>query len=166
MLVMLVGACSSSPGGTAGPGSTTVPPAATTAGGEPTSAPAAGEPCSFLTADQVGTIVGTVPVEVKERAGRGDCDYFLNTAKDSKVNVGVTIGPDGLALFESTKGLGEPQPATLGDEAYSINLGELGTLVIARKGDTVVAIQVLTAADAADQLAKATALAQAVIAGL
>jgi hypothetical protein len=125
-----------------------------------------GEPCSFLTAEQIAVVVGTAPVEVKERAGRGDCDYFLTAAKDQKVNVGVTPGADGQAIFESTKDLGDPQPMDLGDEAYSINLEEVGTIVLVVKGDAVVVVQVLTTGDVADQLAKATALAQAVIAGL
>jgi hypothetical protein len=103
---------------------------------------------------------------VKERAGRGDCDYWLDAAKTTKVNIGVTSGPDGLALFESTKGLGDSQPASLGDEAYSSALGDLGTLVMVREGDAVVAVQVLTTGDAAAQLVAATALAQAVLAGL
>jgi len=98
--------------------------------------------------------------------GRGDCDYWLDAAKTTKVNIGVTPGPDGLALFESTKGLGDPQPASLGDEAYSIALGDLGTLVMVREGDAVVAVQALTTGDAAAQLVAATALARAVLAGL
>lgn len=163
---LVIAACSSPPSGTPTPGATTVPPAATAAG-QQTTTPVAGEPCSFLTAAEVGTIVGTVPVEVKERAGRGDCDYWLDVAKTTKVNIGVTPSPDGVALFESTKALGEPQTVpNLGDEAYSIALGDLGTLVMVREGDAVVAVQVLTAGDAAAQLVAATALAQAVLASL
>lgn len=91
--------------------------------------------------------------------------YWLTAAKDSKVNIGVTTGPDGLSLFEATKALGSPQPANLGDEAYSIFLDNLGTIVMARKGDSVVSLQVLTSGDAADQLRQATALVEAILAG-
>ena len=170
-LFVLVG-CSSAPSGsTQGPNPTTLGPAVTqapaaTVTGAATSGPAAGEPCSFLTAEAVGAIVGTVPLEVAERIGRGDCDYFLTAAKQSKVNIGVFTGVDAAALFDVTKGLGDPQPVSLGDEAYSIYNEGLGTLVLVRKGDSVASVQVLTPTDAADQLAKATALAQALLAGL
>lgn len=164
-VVLVLAACSSTPSGASqNPQATTNVPGATVAS-EPTSAPVAGEPCSFLTAAEIDAVLGSVPVEVKERAGRGDCDYWLDAAKTSKVNIGVTTGPDGLALFESTKALGDPQPVSLGDEAYSIFLEGTGTVILVRKGDSVVSVQLLTSEDAAAQLVKATALAQAVISG-
>ena len=90
---------------------------------------AAGEPCSFLTKEEVGAIVGTTPVEVAERVGRGDCDYWLTAAKDAKISIGVFSGPDDTTLFEGTKGIGDPQPVlNVGDDAYSISTGDLGTL--------------------------------------
>ena len=166
-LGLILGACSSGPAGqgSQGPGAGTPVPGATS--GNPLgSGPLAGEPCSFLTAAQVGAVIGTTPVEVQERPNRGDCDYWLTAAKDTKVNVGVTTGPDAAPLFENTKGLGQTAPVSLGDEAYSMSLAELGTLVMVRKGDSVVAVQVLTKDDAAKQLVQATALAQAVLAAL
>ena len=162
-------ACGSQPpAATTNPGATNQPPAATTAGEQPTTAPVAGEPCSFLTSEQVAAVVGTAPVEIKERAGRGDCDYWLDAAKSSKINIGVTTGPDGVALFDSTKALGEPVAvASLGDEAYSISLGtDLGTLVMVKQGDAVVAVQVLTTAEPAEQAIRAIALARAVLTNL
>ena len=150
-LAVLLSACSSPPAATSGPGATTLPPAATTSGGGPTSAPVGGEPCSFLSAEQVTAIVGTAPVEIKARAGRGDCDYFLDAAKTTKVNIGVTPGADGLALFESTKALGEFLPVpNLGDDAYMLVLDELGTVVVAKKGDSVVSVQLLNTMDSAE----------------
>ena len=154
-------AASSTPGAATNP-----PPGATTSGGDPTDPPIAGEPCSFLTADTVGAIVGTTPVEVAERPGRGDCDYWLTAAKDEKVNIGVTIGPDGPPIFESTKGLGDAQALDLGDDSYSIYNETIGTLVMVQIDDAVLAVQVATSADATNQRAQAIRLAEAVIDGL
>jgi hypothetical protein len=166
-LALLLGACSSPPSATSAPGSTTLPPAATAAAGEPTGAPVAGEPCSFLTAEQVTAIVGTAPVEIKERAGRGDCDYWLDAAKTAKINVGVTTGADGAALFESTKALGEFLPVpNLGDDAYMLVLDELGTIVVVKQGDSVVSVQLLNAMDSAEQAIRVINLARAVVEGL
>jgi hypothetical protein len=69
------------------------------------------------------------------------------------------------SYFESTKGIGTPESVDLGDEAYPIFNASIGTVVVARIGDTVVAVQVFTA-DADDQLAQATAIAEAVFGGL
>jgi hypothetical protein len=168
-LALIVTGCGSQPPGvTTNPGATTLPPAATTTGEQPTTGPVAGEPCSFLTSEQLAAVVGTAPIEIKERAGRGDCDYWLDAAKTSKVNIGVTMGPDGVTLFDSTKALGEPVAVpSLGDEAYSISLGtDLGTLVMVKQGDAVVAVQVLTTAEPAEQAIRAIALARAVLANL
>lgn len=162
--ILAFAACSSSSGPTQGPGATS--PAATTSGGEPTNPAVAGQPCSYLTAEEVGAVVGIVPVEVAERVGRGDCDYWLTSAQDEKVNIGVTTGPDAQSLFDVTKGMGDPQPVSLGDEAYSIYNESIGTLVVVMKGDSVVAVQVATSADTAEQLAHATALADAIVATL
>ena len=97
-------------------------------------------------------------VEIAERVGRGDCDYWLTADKDSKVNVGVFTGPDNASLFEGTKGIGTPEPVNLGDEAYSIFNESIGTVVVARKGDATVIVQVLTGSVAADQLRQGTEL--------
>ena len=165
--ILLLAACSSSPSGDASQ-------AASAAASEPaasvpaasTPAVIAGEPCSFLTAEEVGAIVGTTPVEVAERVGRGDCDYFLTAAKDAKVEIGVFTGPDNATLFEATKGIGDPQPVeNVGDDAYSIFNADIGTLVVAKQGDATIVVQVLTA-DTASQLSQAIELAKAVIANL
>ena len=162
--LVLVAACSS-PAGSSGPVNTTgVTATATAVTTLPTGGAAAGAPCSFLTAAQVGTIVGTTPIEVAERPGRGDCDYWLTAAKDAKVNIGVFQGADALALFESTKGIGTPQPVALGDEAYSIYNASIGTLVVVKQGDRVITAQVFAGTDAAEQLRQATAIATAVLA--
>jgi hypothetical protein len=165
--LLLLAACSASPssdGSQAASLAASAPAASAPAASTP--AVLAGEPCSFLTAEEVGAIVGTTPIEVAERVGRGDCDYFLTAAKDAKVEIGVFTGPDNATLFEGTKGIGDPQPVVdVGDEAYSISTGDLGTLVVAKQGDATIIVQVLTA-DTADQLRQATELAQAVIAGL
>jgi hypothetical protein len=167
MTVLLLAACSSSPsseGSQAASAGASEPAASGPAASTP--AVVAGEPCSFLTAEEVGAIVGTTPVEVAERVGRGDCDYFLTAAKDAKVEIGVFTGPDNATLFESTKGIGDPQPVVdVGDDAYSISTQDIGTLVVAKQGDATIVVQVLTA-DAASQLSQATELAKAVIAGL
>lgn len=171
-IVFLLGACSSSPSGGGAPAASASTAATTPAGSVPAaSAPAAseaalgGEPCSFLTAEQVGAIVGTTPVEVAERIGRGDCDYWLTAAKDSKVNVGVFTGAEATSYFEQTKGIGTPEIVNVGDEAYSIFNESIGTIVVARKGDAVVAVQVFAGA-ATDQLRQATELVEAILAGL
>ena len=159
----LLGACSSGPssGGT---------PAASASGRAsapaPASAVAAGEPCSYLTAQEVGAILGATPVEVAERVGRGDCDYWLTLTRDGKVNIGVFTGPEAADYFESTKRIGTPEPVNVGDEAYTVFNGSIGTLVVARKGDSVVAAQVYVGDVPADQLRQATALVEAVVARL
>jgi hypothetical protein len=167
MAIVLLAACTTNPttnGSQAASVGASEPGASAPAGSTPVVA--AGEPCSFLTADEVGAIVGTTPVSVDERVGRGDCDYFLTAAKDSKVEIGVFTGPDNASLFEQTKGIGDPQPvADVGDDAYSIATEDLGTLVVAKQGDATIVVQVLTA-DTADQLSQATDLAKAVIANL
>lgn len=56
--------------------------------------------------------------------------------------------------------------SSLGDEAFSIFNESIGTIVAVRKGDSTAAVQVFAGTDAADQLAKARALAEAVLAGL
>lgn len=162
--LLLLAACSTAPSSPSSEGSQAPSlPASAPAASTP---PAAGEPCSFLTAEEVGAIVGTTPVEVAERVGRGDCDYWLTAAKDSKVSIGVFSGPDDTTLFEGTKGIGDPQPVpNVGDDAYSIFNEDLGTLVVAKLGEATIIVQVLTA-DTADQLSQATELAEAVIAGL
>ena len=164
-VALLLSACSSAP-----PGPPTVAPGVATpvgtAAGPATELPGAGDACEFVTAEAVGGIMGIAPVEVAERAGRADCDYWLDAAKTSKVNIGVTTGPDGAALFESTKALGEPAPVAIGDDAYTVALQGLGTVLMVKSGDAVVSVQVLTDKDPADQLARARAVAEAVIAGL
>jgi hypothetical protein len=165
--ILLLASCSSSPS-SEGSQAASLPASAPAASAPAASTPAviAGEPCSFLTAEEVGAIVGTTPVEVAERVGRGDCDYFLTAAKDAKVEIGVFTGPDNATLFEGTKGIGDPQPVlSVGDEAYSISTQDLGTLVVAKQGDATIIVQVLTA-DTASQLSQATELTQAVIANL
>ena len=165
--VILLAACSSSPSSEGSPDASlpgSSPAASAPVGSTP--AVVAGEPCSFLTAEEVGVIVGTTPVEVAERVGRGDCDYWLTAAKDAKISIGVFSGPDDATLFEGTKGIGDPQPVlNVGDDAYSISTGDLGTIVVAKQGDATIIVQVLTA-DTADQLRQATELAQAVIANI
>ena len=151
---------------TPGPGAGTPAPGASTGGGA-TPGPLAGEPCSFLTAEQVTTIVGTAPVEIAERAGRGDCDYWLDAAKTQKINIGVTTGADGAALFESTKALGEFLPVpNLGDDAYMQVLEGLGTIVVAKQGDSVVSVQLLNTMDSAEQAIRVINLAREVVKGL
>lgn len=165
--LLLLAACSSSPsseGSQAASFAASEPAVSEPAASTPTVV--AGEPCSFLTAEEVGAIVGTTPVEVAERVGRGDCDYWLTAAKDAKVSIGVFSGPDDTTLFEGTKGIGDPQPVlNVGDDAYSIFNEDLGTLVVAKLGAATIIVQVLTA-DTADQLRQATELAEAIIAGL
>jgi hypothetical protein len=165
----LLAACSSPSAATQAPAGTSAPPAATSAPPAATGAgnPVAGEPCSFLTGAQVTEIVGTAPVEIAERAGRGDCDYWLDAAKTAKVNVGVFTGADGAALFESTKALGETLPVpNLGDDAYMLVLDGLGTIVVARKGDSVVSVQLLNTMDSAEQAIRVINVARAVVQGL
>ena len=165
-IVFALAACSDPSAATQKPGSTAAPPAATSAG-QPTAGAAAGEPCSFLTAEQVTTIVGTAPVEIAERAGRGDCDYWLDAAKTQKINIGVTTGADGAALFESTKALGEFLPVpNLGDDAYMQVLEGLGTIVVAKQGDSVVSVQLLNTMDSAEQAIRVINLAREVVKGL
>lgn len=164
--LVLLGACS------AGPPSGGTPAASSSASGRapapasaPASAVAAGEPCSYLTAQEVGAIVGATPVQVVERVGRGDCDYWLTLTRDGKVNIGVFTGSEAADYFESTKRVATPEPVNVGDEAYSIFNESIGTVVVARKGDAVVAAQVYMGDAPADQVRRATALVEAVLAG-
>jgi hypothetical protein len=162
--LLAISACTGPPaGGTQNPGATATPGPAATTGAAPTSSPVAGDACSFLTAEEIEATIAMSPVEIAERPGRGDCDYWLTAAKDTKVNVGVTTGPDAAALFESTKGLGEPATVTLGDEAYSIFNESFGTVVVVRKGESVAVVQLFGGTDAEEQLTNAAALARVVI---
>lgn len=164
--ILLLAACQSSPSSEGSQAASLPASDEASAPAASTPAAAAGEPCSFLTAEEVGAIVGTTPVEVAERVGRGDCDYWLTAAKDAHVNIGVFTGPDNATLFEQTKGIGDPQPVEgVGDDAYSIFNESIGTLVVAKQGDATIIVQVLTA-DTADQLRQATELTEAVIANL
>ncbi len=163
--LLVIAACSS-PQGTQNATATGTPAPAATSGSAPTSGAAPGEPCSFLTAEQVGAIMGTTPVEVAERVGRGDCDYLLNAAGDAKVNIGVFTGAEAVSSFDSIKALGTPQTVALGDEAFSIYNEGFGTIVAVREGESTAVAQVFAGADQAEQLRQATALAQAIIAGL
>jgi hypothetical protein len=152
----------SSPATTGSPnGATNAPPAATQAG-QATGPVLAGEACSYFTAEEVGAVVGAVPVKVEERAGRGDCDYFLTTAEDAKVNVGFFEWADGgESTFESTKGFGEPVAMDLGDEAYSVFNESIGTIVLVHAGDSLIVVQAFNTGDRAAQLDHATKLAEA-----
>jgi hypothetical protein len=123
----------------------------------------AGEPCSYLTAEEVGAIVGTVPVRVEARATRGDCDYFLDAAGDAKVNIGLfEWAVDGETNFESAKAFGEPVAIELGDEAFAVHNEGTGTLVMVRAGDSLISVQAFNTGDLAAQLEQATRLAEAV----
>ena len=158
---LLVAACSGGSGAATG-GPTATAPGYTPAAAATTGA-VAGEPCSFLTAEQIAAAIGTTPVSVAERIGRGDCDYWLDAAKTAKVNVGVFTGADAASLFEQTKGIGTPQVVQIGDEAYSIDNPSIGTIVVAKKGTSVVSVQVFTTAPAADRLRQATALVESIL---
>jgi hypothetical protein len=161
LAAIAVAGCSS-PAATGGPGATNAPVA--TQGGqvEQTTGPAlAGEPCSYFTAAEVGAIVGTVPVSVEERAGRGDCDYFLNAAEDAKVNIGFfEWAVDGETNFEAAKSLGEPVSIDLGDAAYSVYNESVGTLVLAHAGGSLIVVQAFNTGDQAAQLQHAMKLAE------
>lgn len=164
--LLLLAACSSGASGEATP-TASLSASAPAASAPAASAPAAaGEPCSYLSAQEVGAIVGTTPVEVAERSGRGDCDYWLTVTRASKVNIGVFTGSEGASYFESTKEIGTPEPVDVGDEAYSIFDASIGTVVVARQGDAVVAAQVFADIATAEQLRQATAVVEAVLAGL
>ena len=164
---LLIAACGSPAATNAPAGATNPPPAATTAGVQPTNGPVAGEPCSFLTSEEAAAVLGIAPVSIEERAGRGDCDYWLDAAKTSKANIGVFTGAEALTLFEGNKMLGESVPVpNLGEEAYMLVLGGLGTIVMAKRGDSVVAAQLLTTEDSAEQAIRAISLARVVIDGL
>jgi hypothetical protein len=153
-------AATSAPGGT---GAGTNPPPAATQAGQATGPVLAGEPCSYLSAEEVGAIVGTVPVLVEERAGRGDCDYFLNAAKDAKVNIGLFEWADGgESTFEGAKSFGDPVSIDIGDEAFGVYNEGTGTLVMVRAGDSLISVQAFNTGELAAQLQHATKLAEAV----
>ena len=161
LLATIALAACSSPAATGGPGGTVQPPAATP-GAQATGPVLAGEACSYFTAAEIGAIVGTVPTTVEERAGRGDCDYFLNAAKDAKVNIGFfEWAVDGQTNFESTKVLGTPVSIDLGDEAFAVYNESLGTIIAVRAGDSLITVQAFNTGDPAAQLVHATKLAEA-----
>jgi len=162
-LAAIAFAACSSPGATVAPGAATNPPPAATQAGEATGPMLAGEACSYLTAEEVGAIVGTAPVLVEERATRGDCDYFLDAAKEAKVNIGLfEWAVDGETNFESAKAFGEPVAIELGDEAFAVYNEGTGTLVMVRAGDSLISVQAFNTGDLAAQLEQATRLAEAV----
>ena len=162
-----VAACGPAPATNPPGGATNPPPAATTSGAQPTSGPVAGEPCSFITAEAIAVILGTTPVSVEERVGRGDCDYWLDAAKTTKANIGVFTGTEATTLFEGNKALGESLPVgNMGEEGYMLVLDGLGTIVMARQGDSVVAVQLLSSLDSAEEAIRVINLARAVVEGL
>ena len=160
LAVVAIAACSS-PAGTpngANPSSGTAP----TTAGQASGPVLAGEACSYFTADEVGAVVGTKPVEVKERAGRGDCDYFLRADQSAKVNVGFfEWAADGQSVFETTKAFGDAASIDLGDEAFSIYNESIGTVVAVHAGDSVIVVQAFNTGDQAAQLEHAKKLAEA-----
>ncbi len=161
LLATIALAACSSPAATGGPGAGTNPPAATP-GAQATGPVLAGEACSYFTAAEVGAIVGSVPTTVEERAGRGDCDYFLNAAKDAKVNIGFfEWAVDGQTNFESTKVLGTPVSIDLGDEAFAVYNESVGMIVAVHAGDSLITVQAFNTGDPAAQLEHATKLAEA-----
>ena len=154
----------SSPAATGGPGSTNTPVGTSsgTPAGQASGPVLAGEACSYFTAEEVGAIVGTTPVTVEEREGRGDCDYFLKADESAKVNVGFfEWAADGASVFESTKGFGDPVTLDLGDDAYTLYNESIGTLALVRAGDSLIVIQAFNTGDQAAQLEHATNLAEA-----
>jgi hypothetical protein len=163
LLAILAVATCSSPGTNGTPATGTNPPPAATRAGQASDPIPAGEPCSFLTAEEINATIAATPVEIAERPGRRDCDYWLTAARDAKVTVGVTTGADAAAVFESTKALGEPATVTLGDEAYSIFNESIGTVVVVRKGESVAIVQQFGGTNPEEQLTNAAALARVVI---
>jgi len=160
LVAALVLAACSSPATTTGPAGTSAP--AGTAAGQATGPVLAGEACSYFTAAEVGAIVGTTPVKVEERAGRGDCDYLLNADGSAKVNIGFAEwAADGESTYETTKAFGEPATIELGDEAYSVFNESIGTLVLVHAGDSLIVVQAFNTGDQAAQLQHATKLAEA-----
>jgi hypothetical protein len=162
VLVIATAACSSpaATSGPGGPGSTNAPVA--TAGAAATTPVLAGDPCSYLTLEEVGVLVGATPISAEERAGRGDCDYFFSAAKDAKVNVGLfELADGGDATFESTKAFGDPVSFSLGDEAYTVYNESLGALVLAKAGDIVIVVQAFNTGDRAAMTEQAMKLADA-----
>jgi hypothetical protein len=159
VVIATVAACSA-PAATPNPADATPGPVATTAG-EATGPVLAGEACSYFTAEEIGAIVGTVPAKVEERAGRGDCDYFLTADETAKVNVGFSEWADGQSVFESTKGFGEPLAVDIGDEAYAVFNESLGTLVLVHAGDSLIVVQAFNTGDQAAQLDHAKRIAEA-----
>ena len=85
--VLAIAGCST-PAATGGPnpGNTNSP--AATAAGQATTGPGGG---GLLVLHRGGGRRDRRhgPVKVEERAGRGDCDYFLERGRDAKVNIGV-----------------------------------------------------------------------------
>ena len=162
LLAAIAVAGCSSPAATGGPNPANTTAPVTTAAGEATGPVLAGEACSYFTAEEVGAIVGTVPVKVEERSGRGDCDYFLNADESAKINIAFAEWANGgESTFESTKGFGEPTVIDLGDEAYSVYNESLGTLVLVHAGDSLIVVQAFNSGDQAAQLQQATKLAEA-----
>jgi hypothetical protein len=168
LTLFLVTACSATPGAPAATASSEPAPVATDASVSDEAAPAATaatdvDPCSHLTAADVAAAYGSAPVEIAERAGRGDCDYWLTEARDAKVNLAVASGPDADAYAASIVALGDPVPAGLGDESFSVFNEGFGTVLFVRVGSDLVAVQAFLP-EAADQLPLARALVEVVLA--
>ncbi len=169
LTLFLVTACSATPGTPAAATSSNPMPSIAADSSVPDeAAPAATpatdvDPCSHLTASDVAAVYGSAPVEIAERAGRGDCDYWLTDARDAKVNLTVASGPDADAYAASIVALGDPVPAGLGDESFSIFNEGFGTVLFVRVGSDLVAVQAFLP-DAADQLPLARALVEVVLA--
>lgn len=173
LTILLVAACSAPPAASTSTSSADSSPAPANTSptpADPASSPAAPavdstDPCSYLTSADVATAFGSAPVEIQERVGRGDCDYVLTAAGDAKVNVAVTSGADGEAYLESIRPLGDPTPADLGDESFSIFNEGFGTVLVVKTGSDVVAVQAFLP-DKAAELPLARALAEVILSRL
>ena len=169
--LLLLGACSSSPSGSRTPAAQGSTAASTPAASAPAaSAPAASEATPGANRAHSSPRNRSARSSARHRSRspsastRGDCDYWLTTAKDSKVEHRGVHRRRGHVLLRADEGHRDaPGRRTSAMRRIPIFNESIGTVVVARKGDAVVAVQVFAGA-ATEQLSQATALVEAILA--
>lgn len=93
----------SPPAGSAATGSATAPPADSAAPTPADSAPAAVNPCSYATAEEVGAAVG-LPIVVTEPVSPDQCAYYPQPKPSNALYVRVSDGSPYAAMQQTMRG--------------------------------------------------------------
>lgn len=91
---------------------------------------ALGDPCEFVTADEVAAVIGfdvtTALINVDDDLPGATCTY---TGAEGQGTINLNVTPDGESFFDASAGAAEEGPSGLGDRSYIVEGGEIGVLV-------------------------------------